>query len=321
LGALAEQEGRTSSEEIRVFVFPRTSVSTVDLYSFFVVREEKDLSDVFREVEGAAVDAARHPWMQVLSGCGFYAKGILYIVIGASAIFVSAGIRGGRIVDPTGALNAIGQLSFGWVLLLFLALGSIGHGVWNVLRGLGDTDNAGGKLFGIIARSLAVCIGVFYLWLALNTVLIFFQGASESGNGDIERSITGILLSVPLGVLVVLFLGLGFIGAAIHEFVSGISGKYQEHYRLWQIDRYTLGFLSVLGAVSFTTRAVIYLYVSYFFLAAVFLLDPSQVQGFDGALLALAQTGFGANALLAAGFGLVCHGILAFFEAKYRRIC
>ncbi len=284
-------------------------------------QESRELSDVFKDAEAAAGDAVRRPWMQVLSGCGFYAKGVLYIVIGASAIFLSAGLRGGRIVDPTGALNAIGQLNLGGVLLFFLAVGSLGHGVWNVLRGIGDVDNAGGKVVGIFTRSLAVCIGIFYLWLAFTTTLVFFQSPLTQTNSEIEEGMTAILLSIPLGILLVLFIGLGFFGAAIHEFYSGISGKYQEHYRLWQLDRYTLAFIWLLGIISFTTRSVIYLYISYFFLAAVFRLDSSQAQGFDGALLALAQTRYGGTILLAVGFGLVCHGILAFFEAKYRRIC
>jgi hypothetical protein len=279
------------------------------------------VSEVFKHAEEAAGDAAQHPWIQTLSSCGFFAKGILYFVIGASAVFVSAGLRGGRIVDPTGALNAIGQLKFGGLILFFLAVGALGHGVWNILRGIGDVDDAGGKLFGILSRSLAVGLGIFYFWLAIYTSAILFSGSSSDSNSDIEQSMTAVLIAIPLGILIVLFLGLGFLGAAVHEFVSGISGKYQEHYRLWQIGRHTRAFVSVLGAVSFTTRALIYLYISYFFLAAVFLLDASQAQGFDGALMALAQTRFGGTLLLIVGFGLACHGILAFFEAKYRRIC
>lgn len=284
--------------------------------------KERDLKGVMKDAEEAASDAVRHPWMRALSGCGFYAKGLLYIVVGALAIFVSTGLKGGRIVDPAGALSAIGQLKFGTVFLFFLAFGSLGHGVWNVLRGIGDVDNAGSKFIGIFTRSLAVCIGVFYLWLALNTASILLFGTrAEDVTGDVEQSITFILLSIPLGVLIVLFLGLGFFGAAVHEFISGISGKYQQHYRMWQIGGFTLAFVSLLGVVSFTTRALIYVYVSYFFLAAVFFLDASQAKGFDGALIALAQTRYGGTVLLAVGFGLVCHGILAFFEAKYRRIC
>jgi len=285
------------------------------------LEQNREATEVVKNAEEAAAKAVRHPWVRALSGSGFYAKGILFIVVGTLAIFLSAGLRGGRITDPTGALNAIGQLRMGGPLLFFMAVGALGHGVWNILRGIGDVDDNGGGIFGILTRSIAVCIGLFYVWLAFNAASFLFLEGETVTSGDVERSITAILISVPLGILIVLFLGLGFFGAAIHEFYSGVSGKYQEHYRLWQMETFELALVTVLGILSFSTRAVIYLLVSYFFLASVFLLDPAQVRGFDGALLALAQTKYGGLLLLAAGFGLVCHGILAFFEAKYRRIC
>ncbi len=282
---------------------------------------EHSIAEVFADAEDTAGKIVRSPWVRTLSGCGFYAKGIVFLVIGTSAIFLAAGMKGGRIVDPAGALGAVAQLSLGVPLLLFLALGSTGHGLWNILRGVGDVDDLGKGVFGIMARSLAVCIGIFYLNLAFYALGIAVAGTKTTSGTEMQRSITSILISVPLGILIVLFLGLGFLGAAIHEFYSGIRGKYQENYRLWQISRRGRILVTFFGIVSFASRSIIYILISYFFLAAVFLLDPAQVRGIDGALLALAQTKYGGILLFIAGFGLACHGILAFFEAKYRRIC
>jgi hypothetical protein len=61
--------------------------------------------------------------------------------------------------------------------------------------------------------------------------------------------------------------------------------------------------------------------MGYFFFLAANLNDPYQAEGIDGALLALARSSYGGILLFGSGFGLVCHGVLAFFEAKYRRIC
>ena len=80
-------------------------------------------------------------------------------------------------------------------------------------------------------------------------------------------------------------------------------------------------FAMVLGVISFTTRAFLYVLVGYFFFLAANLNDPSQAQGMDGALLSLAKSRYGSILLFVSGFGLFCHGVLAFFEAKYRRIC
>ena len=40
-----------------------------------------------------------------------------------------------------------------------------------------------------------------------------------------------------------------------------------------------------------------------------------------GALLTLANTAYGKTLLFIAATGLICHGILSLYEARYRRIC
>src|SRR5215203_3625415 len=180
------------------------------------VKTEPTVSEVFGDAEDAAVEVVSLPWVRALSGCGFYAKGVVFLVIGALAMFLSMGLRGGRIVDPAGALGAVKQLSLGFLLLLFLSIGSLGHGLWNILRGFADIDDAGRGVFGIIARSLAVAIGVFYLYLSIYALWTLLSGTTAGAGPEIERGVTAILISIPLGVLIVLFLGIGFLGAAIH---------------------------------------------------------------------------------------------------------
>jgi hypothetical protein len=41
----------------------------------------------------------------------------------------------------------------------------------------------------------------------------------------------------------------------------------------------------------------------------------------DAALLTLLKSSYGRIVVLLTAVGLVCHGVLAFYEAKYRRIC
>jgi hypothetical protein len=43
--------------------------------------------------------------------------------------------------------------------------------------------------------------------------------------------------------------------------------------------------------------------------------------GVDGALLTLGSTFYGKILLFIAATGLICHGILSLYEARYRRIC
>ncbi len=73
--------------------------------------------------------------------------------------------------------------------------------------------------------------------------------------------------------------------------------------------------------MSFTARAVIFALMGYFFILAAINYKAEQATGIDGALLTLAQNSYGGILLFVTAIGLVCHGILAFYEANYRRIC
>ena len=277
--------------------------------------------ETMKEAEAVAEEVVRHPYVRSLSRLGFYTKGIVFIVIGISAVFLAAGLRGGRITDPIGAMAAIAQMSLGRVLLLILIVGAVGHGLWNVLKGFADIDDLGGGVLAIIQRGLSVGIGIFYFILAATALDNVLNDRTAVTNGQGEQLVTWVFLSIPLGALVILIIAIGFFAAAGNECYSGVTGKFLNAYRSWQLSPVVHKIVLTLGVISFLTRAVLYILIGYFFFLAANLNDPYQAEGIDGALLALARSDYGGILLFASGFGLVCHGILAFFEAKYRRIC
>lgn len=271
--------------------------------------------------ERIAEDVVERPWVRAFSRVGFIAKGFLFLVIGISAILLAAGLQGGRISDPVGAMAAIAQYPAGKFLLAVFFVGALGHGFWNMLRGIADVDNTGKGIKGIIARSAAVGIGVFYFILAATAFSIVLTYSVSEENGRAEELIAWLFLSIPLGALVILIIALGFFGVAVNECYNGLSGKFQENYKAWKLTPNMERLATALGVISFTTRAFLYALVGYFFFRAANLNDASQATGVDGALLSLAQSRYGSILLFVSGFGLFCHGVLAFFEAKYRRIC
>jgi hypothetical protein len=61
--------------------------------------------------------------------------------------------------------------------------------------------------------------------------------------------------------------------------------------------------------------------MGYFFIMAAINYNPDEAIGLDGALKALAQTYYGKTLLFVTATGLVSHGVLSLYEARYRRIC
>ncbi len=268
----------------------------------------------------AAEEIVRHPLIKSLSRFGFYTKGFLFIVIGVLAIMVAFGEKGGMLADPTGALSAVAQFTFGKILLTIFIVGAISHGAWNILRGAADVDNMGNGWQGIAKRILAVGVGVFYLGLAWTAWNLILTANVTSENGEIQKTFVSIILSVPLGTILVTLIGIGVIGAGFHEFYSGVTGKYQENFRMFELKGGKRHVLNVLGYFGFIARALIFVLIGYFFITAAFYFDPKVVVGMDGALLALSQSYFGKVLLFITAVGLVCHGVLSLYEGKYRRI-
>lgn len=282
---------------------------------------KQSIGEKIEQTVEAAEQVVRHPYTKKLARLGFYTKGFLFIVIGLLAILVAVGERGGQLADPTGALTRIAKAPYGKIVLIVFIVGAVGHGAWNILRGAADVDNAGKNAQGIITRCIAVGIGFFYLFLAWTGWDIISTAQILENAPAIQKTMTAILLAFPLGAILVGLIGLIVIGAGVHECYSGVTGKYQESFKLYQLDKKNLTVITILGVLSFLARGLIFGLMGYFFIVAAIDGNPNAAVGIDGALWTLSQSYFGKTVLFITAAGLVCHGFLSLYEARYRRIC
>jgi hypothetical protein len=150
--------------------------------------------------------------------------------------------------------------------------------------------------------------------------LIIAMRAPE-GHSGAEETFVSIVLAVPfLGAGVIGIIGLGLVGAGFAECYNGLSGRFQANYRKWEISGTHGLLINLLGFVSFTVRAVLLIILGYFFLRASFINGVDAAIGIDAALFTLLNTTYGKILVIIAGVGLVGHGTLAFYEARYRRL-
>ena len=86
-----------------------------------------------RQAEAAGEDVARSKQLEWLARAGLVARGAIYVLIGVLAVKVALG-AGGETTDQQGALKTIASSSFGKVLLVLVALGLSGYGLWRLVR-------------------------------------------------------------------------------------------------------------------------------------------------------------------------------------------
>jgi hypothetical protein len=157
--------------------------------------------------------------------------------------------------------------------------------------------------------------------LAWTAWSIVFTANVAVENGTLQKTFTAILLALPFGSILVAAIGLAVIGAGINECYRGITGKFQENFRQYKLEGNSRNIITVLGFLSFLTRALIFGLMGWFFISAAIASNPNEAIGIDGALRTLAQSYYGQILLFVASAGLICHGVLSLYEAKYRRIC
>ena len=278
------------------------------------------VTEKIEETIKVAEETVRHPVFKKIARFSFYAKGFLFIVIGILALMVAFGQKGGELADPSGALETIAEIPYGRILLIIFIVGAIAHGAWNILRGVADVDNAGNKWQGIVRRSIAVGVGIFYLCLAWTAWSILIAERADDRNGEIQRTLATILLSLPLGSLLMALIGIGIIVGGLNELYSGLTGKYLESFKIRVLGDFQRRIITFLGVLSFTARALILVMMGCFFIAAAFYYNPNEAAGVDRALAILARQSYGKILLFVTSGGLLCHGILSLYEARFRRI-
>jgi hypothetical protein len=95
---------------------------------------KQSIGEVLERTVESAEETVRQPEVKSLARFGFFAKGFLFIFMGALAILLVIGERTDPVGDAAGALADIAVRPYGKVLLGIFIFGALGHGFWNILE-------------------------------------------------------------------------------------------------------------------------------------------------------------------------------------------
>ncbi|KQO99801.1 hypothetical protein ASF30_07885 [Leifsonia sp. Leaf264] len=253
--------------------------------------------------------------MHVLARAGFAASGVIHILIGFIAIAVATGAGGGREADQSGALEQLGNAPGGLFLLWAVAVGLAALGIWLVLDAfLERSFESTGKRAAHIVQNLAK--GIAYLALAF-TATVFAIGGSTS-SAESTSQLGANLMSSPVGVIVVVLIGLVLLGVGGYLVYKGASRGFERDIT---VPSDPAGHaVRILGVVGYVARGVALGAVGVLFLVAAATHDPDKATGLDGALKAFVGLPFGVAVLIVIGVGWIAYGIYAFFRARFARL-
>ena len=241
---------------------------------------------------------------ELLTRIGFFARGIMYLVIGLLALWA------GRSADPAGALERLGSGS-GRILLAVMALGFLGYALWRLSEAIADTEGNGSDAKGKAMRAGGVLSGLVHLGLFFIAASIAV-GSSDGSNGDSARRGARLALHLPAGELLLVVAAAGLLATGAVQLVRAAKAGFLRHLAP---EAARLGWVKALGRAGYAARGIVFLVMGWFLLRAAIESDAREAGGMGAVLASLAP-----SIRLAVAAGLLLFGLFSFVEARHRRI-
>jgi hypothetical protein len=275
--------------------------------------------DLTKGVQHHAKDAAQsaQPWMERLARLGYATEGAVYSLIGLLAAGAAFGTDG-RATGQHGALEVVAGSPFGGILLSLIAVGFAGYALWRSVQAIADPDREGTDVKALGRRVGYGASALIYAGLAFSAVgLVFGLASREGGTPD---DWTALLLSWPLGQVLVVGVGIAVIGVGLRELNQAYKARFLEYLKLDEMGGRVRKWTERWGRLGVAARGIVFGVVGTFLIRAALEYDPQEARGLGGALQTLAQQPLGPWLLGAAALGLVAYGLFMLSVARYRYI-
>jgi Domain of Unknown Function (DUF1206) len=265
-------------------------------------------------VKSNARDLEDSDAVHALARLGLGARSVVWLVIGLLALSVALG--GSEQTDQGGALRAVADQPFGRVLLVVLAVGFAGHGLWRLLNAAvgSRTERDAKKKWA--SRGASLARGLVYLSLCAATVRFLVQGSSQ----DQTQSLTARLMSATGGRTLVGVIGLVVIGIGIAMAVKGVTHDHADELETGRMPAGLRRPAIKIGVVGLLGRGAVFALIGLFLVRAAVEVDPAEAKGLDAVLQTVAGQPYGRVLLGLAVLGILAYAVWSFVEALYKRL-
>lgn len=266
-----------------------------------------------------AIDVAKEHGVSALARAGYFARGVVYFIIGWLAVLATIGRA--RPTGTFGALDYVFDKPAGWILVGVLAAGLFAHAAWRFVQAAFDLDPPRGN--PAAWRCYFVRVGRFVSGLLYFSVAFAAAGLAlgwevrADDGGASTRDWTAWLLTKPFGRAALAIVGGIIIGAGI----SGIVRVFRPRTFRWVgTDGQAIKWAGPISRFGLGARGIVFCVIGSFVALAALKSDPSKAGGLADALRELRTQPFGQILLLTAGLGLISYAVYSFAEVRWRRV-
>ena len=275
-----------------------------------------DLSEDARLQAKYAARSAR-PWMERLARLGYATEGAMYTLIGLLAAGVAFG-SGDHATGQRGALEIVAGSPFGGALVGLIAVGFLGYALWRGVQAIVDPDGEGTDVKALGKRAGYGVSALVYVGLAFSAVGLIVGSASQGGRTPDDW--TALLLSWPLGRVLVVCVGIAVVGLGLRELYQAYKARFLKYLELDEMGEKVRKWTKRWGRLGIAARGLVFGMVGTFLIRAALEHDPQEARGLGGALQTLAQQPLGPWLLGAVALGLIAYGLFMLSVARYRHI-
>jgi hypothetical protein len=249
---------------------------------------------------------------RVLVAVGLGSYGVVHLLIAWIALQVAWG--GGGDASQQGALRTLAKTGAGPVLLVVVAVGMLTLALWQAVEaafGNGRVAEQHDEAHRTRKRLSSAGRALVYLLLGISAFRLVLGDGGSKGQED---GLTSRLLSVPLGRVLVVAVGVAVLAVGISQVVRGVRQSFTEDL---SGDR-TRG-TRVLGSVGYVAKGVAFAVVAGLFGWAALSYDAKKAGGLDAALHTVASQPQGSLLLTVLAAGFAAFGLFCFVWARNAR--
>ena len=258
-------------------------------------------------------------WMKGLERFGYFARGVLFIIIGFLALQVALGKPGGNLTDQNGAMAAVAAQPFGKLLLIAMVIGLIGFSLWGFVRAIFDPLDRGHDRKGIISRLGYVVSGVSYGALVFPFLQLVLGAGSAPAKSQTQttQDVTAQILAQPFGAVLIAAVGVMVMVWSAAQLYTAYTGKFVKDFKTSEMTAAEKKWTLSAGKIGIGARGVVFALIGFFFIQAALHVDPKQAVGLDGALWKLTQQPEGTVLLGVVAIGLMFFGVYSMLSARW----
>jgi Domain of Unknown Function (DUF1206) len=261
-----------------------------------------------------AAETSDSRWAQVVGRFGLFARGVVYIVLGALAVDVAVGHHN-RQLDRRGTLSAVANRPFGRFLLIVLTAGFFAYAFWQALSAISGRRHGAGRPAKAGERLVAAGKALVYGALGVSTIVLLV--GSSGSEGDTQgQAWTARLMKAPLGRPLVFLVGTVVV-------IVGLVLAWRGVQRQFDVDlpeRTGVGeAIAILGVIGTVARGVVIGLIGIFLVQSAITFDPHKAKGLDATLKSLAAEPHGSVLLSLVAVGLISFGVFNVAAARYAR--